>query len=194
MNEPGEKLPLTPEAYLAWERQQPEKHGYFDGDVFAMAGASWEHNLIVGNVVGELRNLLRGGACAVQPSDLRVHVPLTGLYTYPDASVVCERPEFLDEVGDTLLNPSVLVEVLLPSSEAYDRGKKFEQYRSIASLRDYLLIASESAHVEHYARQPDGSWLLRDCRAGGRVVLSIGCDLAVDEIYLKVALDKAQAR
>lgn len=186
MNQPAEKLPLTPEAYLAWERQQLDKHEYFGGEVFAMAGASREHNLIVGNVVGELRNLLRKHTCEVYPSDLRVHVPLTGLYTYPDASVVCGRPELTDEAGDTLLNPSVLVEVLSPSSEAYDRGKKFEQYRSIASLRDYLLVSSESAHVEHYARQPDGSWLLRDARAGGRVSLSIGCALEVNELYLKV--------
>lgn len=186
MNEPAEKLPLTPEAYVAWERQQPEKHEYFDGEVFAMAGASREHNLIVANVVGELRNLLRQRPCEVYPSDLRVHVPRTGLYTYPDASVVCGPPELVDAVGDTLLNPSVLVEVLPPSSEAYDRGKKFEQYRSIASLRDYLLISSESAHVEHYARQADGSWLLRDARVGERVTLSIGCALEVDELYLKV--------
>jgi Uma2 family endonuclease len=186
MNEPAEKIPLTPEAYLAWERQQLEKHEYFEGEVFAMAGASREHNLIVVNVVGELRNLLRKGTCEVYPSDLRVHVPLTGLYTYPDASVVCGRPELTDEQGDTLLNPSVLIEVLSPSSEGYDRGKKFEQYRSIASLRDYLLVSSESAHVEHYARQPDGSWLLRDARAGGRVSLSVGCTLEVDEVYLKV--------
>jgi Uma2 family endonuclease len=186
MNEPAGKLNFTPEQYLAWEREQPEKHEYLDGEVFAMAGASRRHNLLVANVITRLTLQLANGRCEAYPSDLRVHIPSTGLYTYPDVSVVCEQPEFLDETSDTLLNPRVLVEVLSSSTEDYDRGKKFMLYRSISSLQDYLLIASDRVYIDHYAHQADGSWVLREAHAGGRVALSIGCTLEVDELYLKV--------
>jgi len=184
---PAVKTMLTSEEYLAWERAQPEKHEFHDGEVFAMAGATFEHNQIVGNVVGELRAALRQMPCRVCLSDLRVKVPATGLYTYPDASVVCGRPEFEDGTLDTLLNPVVLVEVLSGSTEDYDRGTKFTNYRTVASLRDYVLISTDRILVEHYARSDDGSWVLRELRAGDRVPLaSVGCELAVDELYLKV--------
>jgi Uma2 family endonuclease len=177
---------MSPEDYLAWERQQPEKHEYLRGAVFAMAGATREHNLVVGNVVTRLTLALADRPCETYPSDMRVHVPATGLYTYPDASVVCGDVELDTRELDTLRNPGVLVEVLSPSTEAYDRGEKFEQYRTIPSLSDYLLVSSTRVLVEHFARQPDASWVLREHRAGGRVRLSIGVELAVDELYLKV--------
>jgi Uma2 family endonuclease len=177
----------TPEEYLAWERASPEKHEFFQGEVFAMAGATKEHNLIVGNIVGELRNALRSGLCQVYPSDLRVKIPATGLYTYPDASVVCSKPKLEDDSFDTLLNPEVIFEVLSDSSENYDRGKKFEQYRTVASLREYILVAQDRVLVEQYTRMPDGAWVLREHRQGGRLDLAcIGCALDVGEIYLKV--------
>ncbi len=178
---------LTPEEYLAMERASLEKHEYCDGEVFAMAGASWEHNLIVGNVVTALSNALRRTPCQVCPSDMRVKVPATGLYTYPDASVVCGRPVFEDAEADTLLNPQVIVEVLSESTEDYDRGTKLKNYRSIASLVDYVLVAQDEAAVEHHVRQPDGSWIMREHWAGGRIELvSVACGVDVNELYLKV--------
>jgi Uma2 family endonuclease len=185
--EPAEKKRWTAQEYLAWERLQPTKHELFQGETFAMSGATRAHNLIVANMVGELRNALRKKPCEVYPSDMRSNISTTGLYTYPDVVVVCGKPEFEDDVHDTLLNPKVLVEVLSESSESYDRGKKFEQYRSIASLAEYVLVAQDQALVEHFSRQPDGSWLLREARAGGRITLpSVDCSIEVDEIYLKV--------
>jgi len=178
---------MTPPEYLAAERSSLEKHEYLDGEVFAMPGASREHNLIVVNIVGELRNLLRERPCQVYPSDMRVKVPATGLYTYPDPSALCHRPVFEDAEADTLLNPEVLFEVLSDSTEDYDRGTKFKGYRSIPSLREVVLVSQSEVLVEHLVRQADGSWRRREHRAGGRLDLaSIGCTVAVDELYLKV--------
>ncbi len=183
----AEKRSFTPAEYLAWERTSPEKHEYFRGEVFAMAGASREHNLIVANLITALTVALRDRPCEAYPSDMRVKVPSTGLYTYPDVSVVCGRPEFEDDALDTLLNPQALVEVLSDTTERYDRGKKFEQYRTLVSLRDYVLVAQDQVLVEHFAKQADGSWVLRELRAGNRVGLgSIGCAVDVDEVYRKV--------
>ena len=148
---------------------------------------SFEHNKIVGNLVGELRSALRHRPCDVTPSDLRVKVRATGLYTYPDVTVLFGDPLFEDDAQDTLLNPTVLIEVLSPSTEAYDRGKKFRNYRSIATFREYVLVAQDMVSVERYTRGDDGVWSLHDSGAGERLVLaSIGCEIAVDEIYLKV--------
>jgi Uma2 family endonuclease len=124
---------------------------------------------------------------------MRVRTPATGLYTYPDVTVVCGRPELEDSELDTLLNPQLIVEVLSTSTEAYDRGEKFEQYRSIPSFREYVLISQDKALVDHFVKQPDGSWLMRSRRAGETIELaSVGCALAVDEIYLKVFDDQAR--
>jgi Uma2 family endonuclease len=177
----------TPAEYLAAERTSSERHEFFDGEIFAMAGASFEHNKIVGNLVGELRSALRHRQCDVTPSDLRVKVPATGLYTYPDVTVLCGDPLFEDDARDTLLNPTVLVEVLSESTEGYDRGKKFRNYRSITTFREYVLVAQDAVSVERYTRGEDGVWSLHESGAGERLVLaSIGCEIAVDEIYLKV--------
>jgi Uma2 family endonuclease len=184
---PALKKTWTSEEYLAWERQQLEKHEFHGGEVFAMAGATSEHNLIVANVLGELRTALRQKPCRVYASDLRVKIPATGLYTYPDASVVCGRPEFEDDKLDTLLNPLVLVEVLSDSTEDYDRGTKFTNYRTIASFRDYVLVSTDRVLVESATRREDGSWVLREFRGGERFTIeSVGVELAVDELYLKV--------
>lgn len=177
----------TPEEYLAWERLQPTKHAFLDGEVFDMAGATFEHNQLVVNVTAELRAVLRTKPCRVCASDLRIKIPATGLYTYPDASVVCGDPVFEDDQLDTLLNPLVLVEVLSESTKDYDRGTKFASYRTIASFRDYVLISSLEVLVEHHTRKDDGSWVLREHRRGDRFTIeSLACELAVDEIYLKV--------
>lgn len=184
------KTLLTAEEYLSIERQAVYKSEYFAGEMFAMSGASRRHNLIVTNVVGELRAQLKNRPCEVYPSDMRVKIPGTGLYTYPDVVVVCGEAQFEDECIDTLLNPALLVEVLSESTEGYDRGKKSEHYRKLASLTEYLLIAQEQHHLEHYVRQSDNQWLLSetdDLQATIHLP-SINCDLALAEVYDKVDL------
>jgi Uma2 family endonuclease len=190
----AEKRKMSPAEYLALERSSRDKHEYCDGEVFAMAGASREHNLIVANVVGELRAALRHRPCEVYPSDMRLKVPAAGTYSYPDASALCGSAEFEDAEVDTLLNPAVIVEVLSESTEDYDRGTKFKNYRSIPSFREYVVVSQTEVLVEHHVRQADGSWLMREHRAGERFELSaLACDLAVDELYLKVFAGGAEA-
>ena len=185
--EPALKRTWAQAEYLAAERSSPIKHELHDGELFAMAGASEAHNLIVANVVGEMRSALRHRPCKVYPSGMRVKVPATGLYTYPDASITCDRPELEDDEADTLLNPQVIFEVLSDSTEDYDRGTKFKNYRTIPSLRDYVLVSQHEVLVEHFVRQPDGAWLLREHRAGAQLTLTAtGVVVDVDELYLKV--------
>ncbi len=177
-------MKLTPEEYLAWERAQPEKHAYYRGEVFAMAGGSEEHNLLVFNIIALLGVALRDRPCRGYPSDMRVRVVAADLYTYPDVTIVCGNRE-LD--GDTLLNPHVIFEVLSDSTEAYDRGRKFEHYRTIPSFKEYVLVSQHEVHVDHFVKQPDGSWLMRSRGPGETIALaSVGCALPVDEVYLKV--------
>ena len=178
---------LTPEQYLEIEEKAEYKSEYYQGEMFAMAGARRAHNLVGGNVFYQLRHQLRQGTCEVYQSDMRVRVSATGLYTYPDVVVACS-PQFLDEQQSTLLNPSLIVEVLSPSTEAYDRGEKFKHYRSIETLREYLLVASESVDVELRTRQPDGRWILTSAdRLEDTLDLqSIGCRLSLADLYEKV--------
>jgi Uma2 family endonuclease len=179
---------FTPEEYLTIERQSSIKSEYLAGKIYAMAGASLAHNIITGNVVGEFYAQLRGKPCSTCPSDMRVHVPNTGIYTYPDVTVVCGEPECADHHGDILLNPTVIVEVLSPSTESYDRGEKAEHYRQIASLTDYLLIAQDRPRIEHYARQPGDGWLLTEAVGleGAVVLNSLGCTLRLHDVYDRV--------
>lgn len=188
--QPETKRRRTPEEYLALERGCRERHEYFAGEVFAMGGASERHNLIVTNTVRELSLQLKGRPCRTYANDMRVKVSSTGLYTYPDVVVVCGQPRFDDQQRDTLLNPSVLIEVLSKSTEAYDRGEKSGNYRQLESLAEYLLISQDKRHVEHYVRQADHQWLLSETDSlDGKVPLSaIGCELALAEIYDKVDL------
>lgn len=184
---PQRKSYLTPAEYLAMERQSETKSDYWDGEVYALAGASRNHNLIVTNITIGLGTQVKGRPCEVYPGDMRVKAAHAA-YTYPDVVVVCGRPEFEDRERDTLLNPTVLIEVLSPSTEAYDRGAKFEAYRSLPSLADYLLVAQDRAAVEHYSRQGDNRWLLTvytDLEAVVRIE-SIGCELRLADLYDKV--------
>ena len=126
----------------------PTRSGYLDGEMFAMAGSSFNHNVIVGNILGELRQQLKGRPCRVCPNDQRVHIPATGLYTYPDVVVVCGEPQFQDGEIDTLLNPILIVEVLSPNTEADDRGEKFEHYQTIESLAEYVLVAQDRPRID----------------------------------------------
>jgi Uma2 family endonuclease len=178
---------LTEQDYLAFERTADERHEYADGEIFAMSGGTWEHNLIASNINGELRAALLDRPCSANGSDVRIHIPSTKRYTYSDVLVVCGQPLFTDEKRDTLVNPVVIIEVLSDSTESYDRGDKFEQYETIPSLRDYVLVSQKKVRIEHFVRQADGTWQRRVAGAGERVIFeSIGCELDVDRAYLKV--------
>lgn len=182
------KPKITPQEYLELERQAETKSEYFAGEVFAMAGASERHNVISVNTAYLLVGQLKGRPCKAYGSDMRVKVERAKLYTYPDVVAVCGKPLFEDSQLDTLLNPTVVFEVLSPSTEAYDRGAKFETYRQIESLTDYVLISQDQALIEHYQRQPGGQWLLTDYRGleATLALASIGCTLPLAEIYDKV--------
>jgi Uma2 family endonuclease len=185
-----QKTLLTPAEYLAIERKSETKSEYLGGEVFRVAGASERHNIIVANLVAEFRSKFKGRPCKVYPSDMRVKIQAAGLYTYPDVSVLCGVAEFEDDHKDTLLNPALIVEVLSDSTEAYDRGKKFEHYRTLSSLSDYLLVAQDSPSVEHYVRQPDDRWLLAPYNGlqSAIVLACVNCTLSLIEIYDKVEL------
>ncbi len=179
---------LTPEQYLEIERKAQFKSEFFRGEMFAMSGASYLHNLIHANLLRRLGERLEGSPCHPVGSDQRVLVPATGLYTYPDAVVVCDPPEFLDGHFDTLMNPKVLFEILSDSTEKYDRGTKSNHYRQIESLQEYVLVSQTDPHVEVFHRQPDGNWLLREARALDESITlhSVGITLPLCEIYLRV--------
>ena len=179
---------LSPEDYLALERSAEFKSEYFDGEIFAMVGASESHNLIVINTIRELSIQLKKRPCKVYANDMRVRVSPTGLFTYPDVMVVCGQAQFDDSHLDTLLNPTLIVEVLSDSTEAYDRGRKFEHYRKFESLAEYVLIAQHRPHVESYRRQPDQRWVFAesDDLDSSLPLDAIDCELALAEIYDKV--------
>jgi Uma2 family endonuclease len=180
---------LTEEEYLEIERKAEYKSEYFAGEMFAMAGAKEAHNQIVWNMGGILYQQFRSRPCRGYSNDMRVRVAPGGLYTYPDVISICGEPKFLDdEQRDTLLNPNLLVEVLSPSTEAYDRGRKFELYQSIESLNEYLLVASDRVHVDLYTRQADGRWLLTSVSdlAATLELQSVDCRVALSDLYEKV--------
>lgn len=179
---------LTEQEYLARERQAEKKSEYLAGQLFALAGTSHRHALIVGNILASLHAQLRGRPCEVYATDLRLKVDRAGFYTYPDIAVVCGEPRFEDAELDTLLNPTLIVEVLSPSTESYDRGKKFELYRRIESFVEYLLVAQDRPFLEHHNRRPDGSWLMRETTSLDSVLQleSIACRLAARDVYERV--------
>ena len=179
---------LTPEEYLTLERQAETKSEYYRGEVFAMTGASFAHTTISFNLVVSLAPQLKRGSCTARSSDLRVNVRATNFYAYPDIVVVCGQPQFEDRHRDTLLNPTAIFEILSRSTEGYDRGEKFAQYRLFESLTDYILVSQYRPLVEHFTCQPNESWLLTTY-AGLDAILSlpsIGCELPLAGIYDQV--------
>ena len=180
---------ITPEEYLARERKALEKSEYRNGQIHAMPGASRAHNLITVNIPSELHFQLRERTCEVYSNDMRVKVSAAGLYTYPDVVVVCDEPRFEDNQFDILLNPTVLIEVLSPSTAAYDRGEKFASYQKLDSLCEYVLISQDRVRVEHYLRQED-AWNLTEFHSLTDVLqlVSIECELSLQAIYAKVRL------
>jgi len=181
------RVRVSPEEYLELERAAEERHEYLDGEIVAMSGGTVEHSLIAQNIIGELRNALRPKPCKVFTSDMKIRIESANRYTYADAVVVCGPPRLADEVRDTLLNPTAIFEVLSDSTESYDRGEKFAGYRTLPSVQEYVLASQKQEQVEHFHRQPDGSWLLHVYGTGETVSLpSLGCELKVDEVYFKV--------
>jgi Uma2 family endonuclease len=182
---------MTPEEYLALERQAEYKSEYFDGEIFAMSGASPTHNQITANVLAEIHAQFKKRPCRVYVNDMRVKVSPTGLYTYPDIVALCDKPRFDDAQKDTLLNPTVLIEILSDSTANYDRGAKFKHYRTLDSLKEYLLVAQNEYHIEHYVRQANNQWLLSETSHLIDVIElpSINCRLALTDIYDKVEIE-----
>lgn len=181
----------TPEEYLDFERASEGKHEYLDGRVFAMSGITPNHDRIAGEITASLRVQLRGRPCESFTGEMRLKVSATGLYTYPDASALCGTPEFAWHQGVAmLLNPSLLVEVLSPSTEAYDRGAKFAHYRGLPSLREHLLVAQDYVHAERYVPSPapDAAWVRADFDGPDAVVQlpSVGVRLRLGDLYERV--------
>lgn len=184
---------VSPEEYLRLERQSEYKSEYANGEIFAMTGANRKHNLVAGNIFRELSQQLRSRQCEAYVGDMRVKVTATGLYTYPDVVIVCGEPKFEDKYVDTLLNPTLLVEVLSQSTERYDRIAKSSYYRTLDSLPEHLLVAQDEVRLEQYVKQTDGRWVLFECNSLDNVVelSSISCSLALRDVYDKVSFDQA---
>lgn len=179
----------TPEQYLERERAAQTRSQYYRGEIFAMAGASREQNLLVANLLRSIGNELIDRPCELYPSDMRVKVQDSGLYTYPDAVIVCGEPKFEDEHIDTLLNPLVLIEVLSESTESYDRGAKAAQYRKLPTLRELVLVSSMGVQVEHYHRRDaDDQWAFWETtdRSASLSLASVGVTVPLEEIYRRV--------
>ena len=179
---------ITPGAYIAEERRAKIKSEYIYGEIFAMSGASNAHNLITLDIATELNLQLRGSGCLVYSSDMRVKTEATGSYFYPDVVVVCDKPRFEDNVFDTLLNPMLIVEVLSPSTELFDRGEKFAHYQELTSLREYILVSQDRVRVEHY-RLVETLWVRKTFEVPEDVLKlnSIECELSLTDIYTRVS-------
>ena len=178
---------LTPEEYLTWERKQSFKNEYHNGQIIAMSGASRAHNRITLDIATQLNIQLMEGECEVFVGDMRVRTNPAISYYYPDVIVVCGEPRFEDDAFDTLLNPILIVEVLSPSTAAYDRGEKFEHYKQLTSLEEYILVSQDRIHIEHYRRQ-DSRWFHSTFQHLGDVLsrASIECEVPLRAIYRRV--------
>ncbi|MBF0200959.1 MAG: Uma2 family endonuclease [Desulfamplus sp.] len=187
--QPQQNMRLTPEEYLEYERNSQIKHEYFDGEIFVMVGAKRNHNIINANITTNLVNQFRtdDSACRVFSNDMRIKIEKNGKYTYPDVAVACDRIEFEDNEFDILLNPIVIIEILSPSTESYDRGKKFEHYQLIESLKEYILIAQDHCLVEKYVRSNgfSGEWKYTVFNNTQQImrIESIKCTLPLSDIY-----------
>ena len=185
VNEPALKYNyISPEEYLEAESAATEKHEYYQGEIFAMSGASLKHNQIFSNFFGELAHKLKGKGCKPFGSDLRIHIPKNTLYTYPDISIICGDPNLTDDKFDTGTNPSVLIELLSKSTRNYDKGEKFTLYRDIDSLKEYILIDTEKVFVEKHIRNADNSWQLTDYRSldNSFVIETVNCNFLLKDI------------
>ena len=179
---------VTPEEYLAAERLSETRSEYVDGVVYPMTGARLNHIQIVSNITVELANQLKGRPCRVLQSELKIRLQESRKFFYPDVTVLCDEPQFHDERRDIILNPLIVVEVLSKSTEAFDRGAKFQAYRTIESLKEYLLVEQNTPLVEQYVRHEDGKWALSTAAGleNSLTLPSIGCTLNLGAVYDKV--------
>lgn len=184
------KNKLTIEEYLEYENTSQEKHEYYKGDIYAMSGAKVAHNRISGNVYHALRKRLEGKPCEPFSSDQRIHIPENSLFTYPDISVVCGEPETFNNDEWNILNPTVIIEILSPSTKDYDRGEKFKLYRDIKSLREYIMIDSQNIQVEVFRINETGHWELEEYKTieSELLVKAISISIPVQEIYEGISL------
>ncbi|MBK8669212.1 MAG: Uma2 family endonuclease [Saprospiraceae bacterium] len=187
-----EKQHVSPEQYLDSERLALEKHEFYRGEIFAMSGATFRHNQIFKNTYINLGSKLKGKPCQPYGSDLRIHIPKNSFFTYPDISIICGQPEMTDTIKDTVVNPSVIMEILSKSTYDYDKGQKFTLYRDIVSLKEYILIDSMSVRVEHYYKNDDGSWTLKDYRTiDDKIhIQTIAADLLLSDVYTVVVWEE----
>jgi len=179
------KQKFTIEEYLQMERASQQKHEYFNGEIFAMSGAGRRHNVIFRNLYGELAYRLRGKPCQPYGSDLRIHIPENTLYTYPDISIICRDIVTDDKDDDTVIQPSLLIEILSPSTKDYDRGTKFKLYRDIPTLKEYVLIDSEAVNVEIFRINDIGHWQLEEFKTADEVLnlTAIDFQITLSKIY-----------
>jgi len=179
---------ISESEYLEYEAASDIKHEYYQGEIFAMAGASREHNLITANIIGELRNQLKKRPCRLYASDMRLQIEATGFYTYPDVMVVCGQEKFLDEKETTLLNPDIIIEVLSDSTEGYDRGVKFSHYRKLRSLQEYVIVSQRIRKIERYFRNENQQWVLTETDEDNPAIMleAIDCRLDISEVYDKI--------
>jgi Uma2 family endonuclease len=184
MSTVAQKL-YTPAEYLDRERKADYRSEYYDGEIFAMAGASEPHNAIANNIARSLGNQLVSRGCRVYQSDMRVKVRATGLYTYPDVVTVCGKPEFDDSVLDTIVNPTILVEVLSPSTANYDRSIKFDHYQQLESLKHFVLAEQVRPHIEVYTREAANRWSFSAFNGLAAVaeLPAVGCVLPLSDAY-----------
>lgn len=180
----------TEQEYLDLERKSDQKHEFYAGEVVALAGGSAQHNRITINVITNLYNQLQNRSCNVYSSDMRIKIPHSKSYVYPDVSVVCGQEHFDDDSEDTLMNPIVIIEVLSPSTERHDRGKKFEYYRTIESLQEYILIAQDAKRIDHFTRQSTSLWMFSSLGEAEDMLYltSIDCTITIRAIYHNTAL------
>ena len=171
--------------YLEMERGSLEKNEYYKGEIFAMAGASARHNILYSNIFGNLFSALKGRNCRPYGSDMRIHIPENTLFTYPDISIICGDIISSEEDEDTATQPTVIIEILSPSTKNYDRGVKFMLYRAIPALKEYILVDSESIHVEHFAINKDGLWQLKEHNKVAEKIMieSLNIQLLVQDVY-----------
>lgn len=183
---------ISPEQYLEMERASETKHEYYKGEVFAMSGASLQHNFVSHNVFGSLIIFLKGKNCKPFGSDLRIYIPENTLYTYPDISIICGKPETADSFRDSIINPSVIIEILSKSTKDYDRGTKFTLYRGIKTLKEYILIDSTSISIEIFTRQNNNSWNLTEFKqlSDSFTITTINLTLHLKDVYEDVSFDE----
>ncbi len=187
---------MTEAEFLHFERQSPERHEFLAGEVYAMAGATPVHAAIASDLLFALQSRLRNRRCQPFGNDLRIRTPDTGLLTYPDLTVICGPLEFAQGTEDTVTNPTVLLEILSESTEAWDRGGKFGSYRQLPSLREYVLISQHEPRVELFVRQTDGNWLLTDLFGLDHTLklVSLGCEIPLGEIFTRIVFAPGKPR